>query len=171
MMFDFTQRGTTDTHRYRSHYDAQSGSTTQCAHCGRVIRFCYAMHDQNGKTFVIGSCDFAKYKGTKEYAYLKAAQRLQESLRSNIQRDLKFYGDKAEVRERRKAWARARREGEKLVRTWVMVKGEWLPKNLYDLQKATGEKPRQYKRPSAAVRWFEQQTQKINSLTKDLSSI
>ena len=170
-MFDFAQHGTVDMHRYRGYYDAQKDSTTQCAHCGRVIRFCYAMHDQHGKTFVIGTCDFARYKGLRTYAQLKAAHVLQEALLKNIRHDLKFYGDKAEVRERRKAWARARREGEKLVRTWVMVKGEWLPKNLYDLQKATGEKPRQYKRPSAAVRWFEQQTEKINSLTKDLPSI
>jgi hypothetical protein len=170
-VFDYAQHGTVDTHRYRSHYDAQPGSTTQCAYCGRVIRYCYVMHDQHGKTFVIGTCDFARYRGTKEHAYLKAAQRLQESLQSNIRHDLKLYGGEAEVRERRKAWARARRDGKKLVRMWVMVKGAWLPRGLYDLRQAAGEKPRQYKRPSAALRWYQRQTEKIISLTKNIASI
>ena len=94
-----------------------------------------------------------------------------ESLAKNIRHDLTFYGDRAEVRERRKAWARARRDGEKLVRTWVMVKGEWLPESLYNLRRAAEQKPRQYKRPSAALRWYQQQTEKIISLTKDVPSI
>jgi hypothetical protein len=170
-MFDTTQHGTVETHRYRSYYDAQKDSPTQCAHCGRIIRYCYAMHDQHGRTFVIGTCDFARYRGLRAYAELKAAQVLQEALLKNIRHDLKFYGDKAEVRERRKAWAHARRNGEKLVRTWVMVKGEWLPERLYTLRQAAGEKPRQYKRPSAAVRWYQQQTEKIISLTNDAASI
>lgn len=170
-MFDHAQHGTVDTHRYRGYYDAQKDSTTQCAYCGRVIRFCYAMHDQRGKTFVVGSCDFAQYRGLRAYAQLKAAQVLQEALLKNIRHDLKFYGDKSEVRERRKVWACARRNGEKLVRTWVMVKGEWLPESLYNLRQAAGEKPRQYKRPSAAIRWYQQQTEKIVSLTNDAASI
>jgi hypothetical protein len=170
-VFDTAQHGQVDSHRYRGYYDAQIGSNTQCAYCGRVIRYCYALHNQHGKTFVIGTCDFAQYRGTKLYAQLKAAQVLQEALLKNIRHDLKFYGDKAEVRERRKAWARARRNGEKLVRTWVMVKGEWLPESLYNLRRAAEEKPRQYKRPSAALRWYQQQTEKIISLTKDVPSI
>lgn len=170
-MFDHSHHGTADAHRYRGYYDAQRDSTTQCAYCGRVIRFCYAMHDQHGKTFVIGTCDFARYRGLRAYAQLKAAQVLQEALLRNIRHDLKFYGDKAEVRERRKAWARARRDGGKMVRMWVAVKGGWLPKGLYDLWQAAEEKPRQYKRPSAALRWYQQQTEKIISLTKDVASI
>jgi hypothetical protein len=170
-MIDYTQHGTVDTHRYRSYFDAQPGSTTKCAGCGRVIRYCYAMHDQHGKTFLIGSCEFDNYRGTKQFAFLKAAQRLQMSLRGNIEHDLKHYADKAEVRERRKAWAIARREAAKRVRMWVMVKGEWLPKELYNLQKATGEKPRLYKRQSAAARWYEKQAEKITTLTKETVSI
>jgi hypothetical protein len=168
-MYDFAQHGTADTHRYRSYYDAQRDSATQCAYCGRVIRYCYAMHDQHGKTFVIGTCDFSRYRGLRAYAQLRAAQVLQEALLKNIRHDLKFYEDKAEVREQRRAWGRARRGGEKLVRTWVMVNGEWLPKSLYDLRQAAEEKPRQYKRPSAAVRWYRQQTEKIVSLTNAAS--
>ena len=170
-MFDFAHHGEIDTHRYRGYYDAQPGSTTQCAFCGRVIRWCYAMHDQHGKTFVIGSCDFWRYKGTKKYVQLKAARVLQEALLRNIRHDLKYYGDKAEVRERRKAWAKARREGEKLVRMHIAVKGGWLPKELFDLRSAAGEKPRQYKRQSSACRWYEQQTEKIIALTNQAASI
>ena len=170
-MFDFAQRGSVDTHHYRSHYDAQAGSTTPCAYCGRVIRYCYVMQDQNGKTFVIGTCEFQNYKGTKEYAFLKAAQRLQEALRSNIQRDQKYYGDKAIVRDSRKAWSSARRRGQRIVRTHVMLKGEWLPKELFELKSAAEEKPRQYKRLSAAKRWYEQQTEKIIALTNQATSI
>jgi hypothetical protein len=170
-VFDFAQRGSADTHRYRSWYDAQGGSTTQCALCGRTIRYCYAMHDQHGKTFLIGSCEFDRYRGTKQFAFLRAAQRLQMSLRGNVERDLKHYADRADVREQRKAWARARREGAKKVRMWVMVKGEWLPKELYDLQKAAEERPRRYKRQTAAARWYGKQAEKIIALTNGTASI
>jgi hypothetical protein len=170
-MFDFAQHGSVETHHYRSYFDAQPGSTNKCAFCGRNIRFCYAMHDQNKKTFLIGTCDFYHYKGTKEYAFLKAAQRLQESLRSNINRDLKFYSDKAEVRNSRKAWVSARRKGRRVVRTYVMLKGDWLPKELYELKSVAEQKPRQYKRQTNAKRWYEEQTQKIISLTNQATSI
>lgn len=170
-MFDFAHHGQIDTHHYRSYYDAQLGSTTQCAFCGRVIRYCYAIHNQHGKTFVIGSCDFDQYRGTKLFRQLKAAQILQEALLKNIRRDLKHFNDKAEIRQRRKAWAQARRSGEKLVRTYTLVKGVWLPKELFELQAAAGQKPRQYKRQTAALRWYEQQTEKIIALTNLASSI
>jgi hypothetical protein len=78
-MFDWAQHGRIRTHRYRSYFEAQPDSNPKCAYCGRVIRFCYAMHDQHEKTFVIGSCDFHRYKGTKQYVALKAAQTLLEA--------------------------------------------------------------------------------------------
>lgn len=167
MTFDFDRHGPTEAHRYRSYYDAQPGSAAQCAYCGRTIRWCYALHDQHGKTFVIGTCEFERYRGTKTYVQLRAARVLQEALLRNIRRDLRHFADKAEVRERRKAWVRARRDGERLVRTWVMVRGEWLPKELYDLRAAAGQKPRRYKRQSCALRWYERQTEKIAALTRE----
>lgn len=170
-MFDAAQHGTVETHRYRGYYDAQSGSTTACAYCGRVIRFCYAMHNQHGKTFVIGSCHFEEYKGTKAFIQLRAARVLQEALSKNIRYDLKYFGDKAEVKERRRAWVVARRTADKKVRTYVMLKGDWLPKELFDLRSEVEKKPRQYKRASAARRWYEQQTEKIISLTNQAPSI
>jgi hypothetical protein len=170
-VFDFAQHGPIESHRYRSWYDAQPGSNTKCSFCGRIIRYCYAMHDQHGKTFLIGSCDFFRYKGTENYRVLKAAAVEQRFLRHNIDSDIKEHGGNAEVQERRKAWSKARRAGQKQVRLWVMNNGTWLPKPLYDLQQAAGKKPRQYKRQSAAARWFEQQTEKIISLTKDSPSI
>lgn len=170
-MFDHALHGAPETHSYRSYYDAQQGSTAQCAYCGRIIRWCYAMHDQHGKTFVIGTCEFQRYRGTKTYVQLKAAQVLQEALLRNIRRDLKHFADKAEVRERRREWVKARREGEKLVRAWVAVKGGWLPKELYDLRSVAEQKPRRYKRQSCAMRWYEQQTSKILTLTNQASSI
>ena len=170
-MFDTAQHGTPDTHRYRGYYDAQNGSTTQCAFCGRVIRYCYAIHDQHGKTFVIGTCDFTQYRGTKTYVQLKAAQVLQEALLKNIRHDLKHFGDKAEVREHRKAWVKARRDGTKLINQWTVSRGDWLPKELYELRAAAGQKPRQYKRQTAAMRWYEQQTQRIIALTNQAASI
>jgi hypothetical protein len=170
-MFDYTQHGAVDTHSYRGYYDAQAGSTTQCAFCGRVIRYCYTIHNQHGKTFVVGSCDFSQYRGTQLFRQLKAAQILQEALLKNIRRDLKHFNDKAEVREHRKAWAQARRSGEKLVRTYVLVNGTWLPKELFELQAAAGQKPRRYKRQTAALRWYDQQTEKLIALTHLASSI
>lgn len=73
-MFDWAQHGRIKTHRFRSFFDAHPDSTNKCAFCGRVIRFCCALHDQHEKTFLIGSCDFHHYKGTENYKCLKAAQ-------------------------------------------------------------------------------------------------
>ena len=82
-MFDWVQHGRIGMHRYRGYFEAQPGSNnTKCAYCGRVIPYCYALHDLHQKTFVIGSCDFHHYKGTKTYEYLKAAQLLQEGIDS-----------------------------------------------------------------------------------------
>lgn len=170
-MFDFVHHGQIETHRYRSYYDAQLGSTTQCAYCGRIIRYCYAIHNQHGRTFIIGSCDFFRYRGGKIFRQLKAAQVLQEALLKNIQHDLKFFDDKAAVRERRKAWSRARRDGTKIINLWKLNKGEWLPKELFELRTAADQKPRQYKRQTAALRWYEQQTAKIIALTNLANSI
>lgn len=170
-MFDFTQHGSVEAHHYRSHYDAQAGSTTSCAFCGRIIRYCYALQGQTGKTFVIGTCEFRRYRGSETYLQLKSAQVLQDALRSNIERDQKLYGGKAEVRNSRKAWSKARRKGTRIVRTHVMLKGDWLPKELFELKSAAEEKPRQYKRQSAAKRWYEQQTEKIITLTNQATSI
>jgi hypothetical protein len=169
-MFDFTQHGSTDTHRYRGYYDAGEQSTSHCSQCNRVIRFCYSLHDQHMKSFVIGTCCFQNYSG-KLREQLDAARLLQEALRSNIQRDQRLYGGKAEVRDSRRAWSQARRKGERLVRTHVMLKGDWLPKELFELKSAAEEKPRQWKRQSAAKRWYEQQTEKIIALTNQATSI
>ena len=76
-MFDWAQHGRIGTQHYRSYFDAHPGSTNKCAYCGRVIRFCYALHDQHEKTFLIGTCDFYHYKG-ETYKCLKAAQVLLE---------------------------------------------------------------------------------------------
>jgi len=62
-VFDFSHHGQIDAHRYRGYYDAQLGSTTQCAYCGRIIRYCYAIHNQHGKTFVIGLIVVVLYYG------------------------------------------------------------------------------------------------------------
>lgn len=171
MIFDFAQHGPIHTHRYRSYFDAHPGSTNQCAFCGRTIRFCYAMKDQYEKTFLIGTCDFYHYKGTEAYTELKAARVLQKSYLRSIQHDTKHFGDKSEVRENRKAWSKARRTAEKQIRTWVMVNGQWLPKPLFDLQQATGQRPKPYKRQSSTARWYEKQIEKLNALTKGTSSI
>jgi hypothetical protein len=170
-MFDFDQRGTVEAHHYRSHYDAQAGSTTPCAFCGRTIRYCYAMQDQHGKTFVIGTCEFRRYKGTRTYSQLQASKVVLEALTANILRDQRFYGDKGEVRNSRRMWTEARRKGARIVRSHIMLKGDWLPKELFELKTAAEEKPRQYKRQSAAKRWYEQQTEKIITLTNQATSI
>lgn len=169
-MFDFVQHGLVETHNYRSYYDAQPGSTTKCAFCGHIIRYCYVMTDQYGKTFVIGSCDFDQYKTCeKVFVLLQAARLMQGSFRENIVRDQKTY--RADVQQRRKEWVVARREGMKLVRTWRNTQGEWLPKPLYELQIAVQLKPRQYKIPTCARRWYEHQTEKILHLTKEATTI
>jgi hypothetical protein len=90
-MFDWAQHGLIRTHRYRGHHDAGHGSTTRCAYCNRIIRYCYALHDQNHKTFVIGACDFYRYKGTATFRGLLAAKTLMKAELAAQQRDLASY--------------------------------------------------------------------------------
>ena len=171
-MFDFTQRGTIAEHSYRGFYDAkgQDGtSTTHCAFCNRRIRFCYAIHDVHERTFVIGTCDFYRYKGTPVYRELKAARVLQRSYLHQRLRDQRIYGTVAEVKEARKLWAKARRRAFFRINKFKTDNGAWLPKPWFDLQSAAKLVPHEYKRKTLALRWYRKQVAKIEELIQQAS--
>lgn len=165
-MSDWTQRGNAATHRYRGYYDARERSTP-CEQCSRPIRFCYSLHDKNGKSFIIGTCCFRNYIGTKTLVQLEAAKVLQEATLSAILRDTKLYGSASGIRERRKHWSQAKRKALGLLRAYRKQYGEWLPKELFELQSATSRVPRSYKRQGCALRWYENQTFKLSTQTKE----
>lgn len=161
-MFDWTQRGAGPAHRYRGYYDAGERSTSHCAQCNRVIRFCYSLHDQNQKSFIIGTCCFSHYEGTKTLIQLEAAKLLQEATKAAIEHDTKLYGTRSDVRQYRKQWLQARREALRLLRLYRKGYGEWLPKKLFDLQATTLRSPRNdYKRQTYALHWYENTTKKL----------
>lgn len=170
-MADWTQRGNASTHRYRGYYDAGEQSTTHCEQCNRQIRFCYSLHDKNVKSFVIGTCCFHNYNGTKTLVQLEAAKLLQEATRSAIVRDTKLYGALSGIRERRRQWSQARRDAARLLRLYRKQYGEWLPKELFELQTTALRTPRDYKRRTAALRWYENQTTKLSTQTKEAEYI
>jgi hypothetical protein len=172
MMFDWAQRGPVESHRFRSFYDAGKGSATPCALCARTIRHCYVLHDQRMKTFVIGSCCFPRYEGTKTLVQLQAAKVLQRVRAAEIVRDVRVYGTLAQVREQRQRWIAARREALRLVRQYRQAHGGgWLPKDLYDLLMEASCKPRQWKLRGSALRWYGSQAEKIIAQTKHVGSI
>jgi hypothetical protein len=158
-MFDWTQRGDANSHRYRGYYDAGEGSTTHCAQCNRVIRYCYSMHDWTMKSFVIGTCCFQNYKGTVHtFELLQAAAVLQIATKSAIVRDTKLYGALTTVKDRRKQWSQARRQAAKLISEYQKCFGSWLPKELFDLRSHARQIPPTYRRPTATLRWLEKET-------------
>src|SRR5208337_997311 len=134
-MFDWTQRGEASSHKYRGYYDAGEALAppTSCAQCNHPIRFCYSLHDQHMKSFVIGTCCFRNYEGTKTFVQLEAAKVLQEATRAAIVRDTRLYGALTGVRERRKQWGLARRQAVRIIREYEKSHGNWLPKELFDL--------------------------------------
>lgn len=167
-MADWTQRGAAHTHSYRGFYDAGEGSTTHCEQCNRVIRHCYSLHDKNTKSFVIGTCCFENYIGTKTLSQLQAAQTLQEATKSAIRRDTRLYGALTTIGDRRKAWKRARREALTFVAKYKKLHDtNWLPKELFDLRETAIRVPRDYKRPAFALRWYSIQTERIVNLTRE----
>ena len=158
-MFNWQQRGNANSHRYRGYYDAGEGSTTHCAQCNRVIRYCYSMHDWTMKSFVIGTCCFSNYEGTVHtLELLQAAATLQIATKSAIIRDTKLYGALSTVKERRKQWSQARRQAMKLVSDYRRRNGKWMPKELFDLWTHVRLQPPPYKRPTATLRWLENET-------------
>jgi hypothetical protein len=156
-MFDWTQRGVASTHRYRGFYDAGEGSTTHCEQCNRVIRYCYSMHDQHTKSFVIGTCCFENYDGVV-LAQLQAASVLQKATVSAVVRDTRLYGALTTVKNRRRQWSMARRKALRTISSYRRRNGKWLPKELFDLWSCARLTPPQYKRPTATLRWLERQT-------------
>lgn len=169
-MFDWTQRGEASTHRYRGYYDAGFYVAPHCAQCNRAIRFCYSLHDQHMKSFVIGTCCFQNYTG-KTLLQLEAAKLLQEATRDAIVRDTKLYGALSNIRDRRKQWQQARREALRLLRLYRQANGDWLPKELFELRSAVLHTPRQYKLKTRALRWYENQTSALVAKTKEANSM
>lgn len=164
-MIDWTQRGNASTHRYRGYYDAGEQSTTHCAQCNHVIRFCYSLHDKNMKSFVIGTCCFQNYIGTKTLVQLEAAKELQSATKAAIIHDTKLYGALTGIRERRKQWLVARRNALRILRAYRKVHGAWLPKELFELNTTAVQVPREYKRRFRALKWYENATSKLAAQT------
>jgi hypothetical protein len=157
-MFDWTQRGDVSTHQYRGFYDAGEGSTSHCAQCNRVIRYCYSMHDQHMKSFVIGACCFDNYSNVMVFIQLQAAATLQVATKNTIIRDTKLYGALTTVKDRRRQWSRARRNALRVISNYRRRNGKWLPRELFDLWSHARLTPPQYKRPTTTLRWLEKQT-------------
>jgi len=164
-MFDWAQRGGASTHQYRGFYDAGERSTTHCTQCNRAIRHCYSLHDLSMRSFVIGTCCFNNYGGTKAYEQLQAAKTLQEATKSAIIRDTRLYGALTSVQDRRKQWRRARRQALTLIREYQKANGAWLPKGLFALRAEAIKLPRDYKRPAYALRWYSIHTEKLVAMT------
>lgn len=157
-MFDWKQRGDVTTHQYRGYYDAGEGSTTHCAQCNRVIRYCYSLHDQHTKSFVIGKCCVDNYSNVMLFIQLSAAAVLQKATVAAVVRDTRLYGALTTVRERRRQWSLARRHALKLISDYRKQNGNWLPKDLFDLYAHARLMPPMYKRPTATLRWLERET-------------
>lgn len=157
-MFNWQQRGMPNSHRYRGFYDAGENSTTHCEQCNRVIRYCYSLHDQHMKSFVIGNCCLENYGGTPTLIQLQAAATLQIATKSAIVRDTKLYGALHTVKDRRRQWTQARRQAMKLISDYRRRNGNWLPKELFDLWSHVRLVPPPYKRPTATLRWLEKET-------------
>lgn len=168
-MFNYAQHGAISAHQYRGFYDAQPGSQNHCAYCNRRIRFCYALHDQNHKTFLIGSCDFYHYRSTPLYRELRAAQVLQRSYLRQRLLDTGTYKTKGEVTAAKQAWTKARRRAFFRLVKYRNEHGEWLPKPWFDLEQVAKRVPAAYKRQTLAVRWYVNQAQKIETLISGAS--
>jgi len=167
-MFNFAEHGPIAAHQYRGFYDSRP-SETHCAFCNRRVRFCYAIHDQNQRTFIIGSCDFYHYKGTSVYRELRAAQVLQRSYLRQRLLDEALHRGKAELKGAQKPWARARRRAFFRLTKYRNQHGAWLPKPWFDLEQAAKRVPPAYKRQTLAVRWYVNQAQKIETLISGAS--
>jgi len=167
-MFNFTEHGPIAAHQYRGFYDS-TPSETHCAFCNRRIRFCYAIHDQNHRTFIIGSCDFYHYKGTSVYRELRAAQVLQRSYLRQRLLDTASYRIRGEIKAAQRAWTKARRRAFFRLMKYRNQHGTWLPKPLFDLEQAAKRVPGAYKRQTLAIRWYVNQAQKIETLISGAS--
>lgn len=175
MSFNFAQHGPIASHQYRGFYDSKAADgkpqgdiQKHCAYCNRRIRFCYAIQGHDHRTFVIGSCDFLRYKGTPLYKQLRAAQVLQRAYLRQRLMDIATFSMKQELDSSRRVWAKARRRAFFRLKKY-REQHTHLNILMTVLEVVATRVPKAYKRHTLTRNWYQNQAAKIEKLISESS--
>jgi hypothetical protein len=149
------------------YFDTGSQSRIKCSVCDTDIRFCYTLKRQTldrsvpySHRVTIGSECFRFFKGTPNFALLKAAEVLLKTTVKAEAADKKIYVPRMAVRERMENWRKIKRQALGIVREYQSKTGkDWLPEQLFELKIIAQQQPVQYKRVANEMRWYMHQVQ------------
>ncbi len=148
-------------------YDTSAAAKQACVVCSRNIRFCFIVkrsplsHLPPSK-LTLGSCCFGYFEDPKTHQALLDAQGVIQHRAEIIQIETKFYARRADVKTRMEQWRQIRHQALLQVREYRKASGkEWLPEHLFDLSVTATQEPPTYKRTTAALRWYEEQTRRL----------
>lgn len=151
------------------YFDSGHTSKMKCTVCGADIRFCYVLKQYSSdrstptsRKLTIGRECFRYFKKTENQVPLEAAVVLLETeVRAEVL-DTKVYGPLREVRERRDAWRKLKRQALDVIHQFRKKTGkEWLPEDLFELRVVAEQNPADFKRALTAIKWFENKTHEL----------
>lgn len=146
-----------------------SHSKAKCTLCGRDISRVYILKDPENRSVPTGSECFRLFKDTDLFKQLQAAAVWLQTTIAAEEADTKMYQPRAEVNERMTTWRKLKTEALRKIRDYKHQTGKaYLPEPLFDLQEVATKLPIAYKRPAAAMKWYDTQ---IQVLSERISSI
>jgi len=147
-----------------TYYDTGVDAKQACHVCGRIIRYCYIVKRNPASLLpasklTIGSCCFLFFDAKTQVA-LANAQGVNQNRTQAIELEAKFYSRRADVKSRMRQWQQIKRQALSQVRKSRKESG-WLSEPLFDLSVTASQEPPTYKRTGTAIRWYEEQTRKL----------
>lgn len=151
-----------------AYFDTGIDAKMKCGVCSRSIRYCYIVKRRpesvlSPSKLNIGSCCFGFFEADpKMHQALQDAQGVSQHRAEAIEIETKFYARRADVKTRMEQWRQIRHQALLQVRSYRKASGkEWLPEHLFDLSVTATQEPPTYKRTGTALRWYEEQTRKL----------
>jgi hypothetical protein len=140
-------------------FDAGSVKTN-CRLCHRRIRYVYTLKDADDLTVYIGTCCFRYFEEWNPdlFVSLLAGRILLDTTGLAIQRDIKLYKTRDELKIRQRRWSTLRQQVFTTIRDYKKFTGkEWLPEPLFELKNEVEQEPRAT-RPNNIIKWYDQHT-------------
>lgn len=160
-----------------TYYDTGVAAKQHCSVCNRNIRYCFILKRKPESTLphvklTVGSCCFGYFELVpKTYQALLDAQGVIQHRAEAIEVETKFYSRRADVKSRMRQWQSIKRQALSRVRKFRKASGkEWLPESLFDLSVTATQEPPTYKRTGTAIRWYADQTRKLEEQINKISS-
>lgn len=156
------------------YYDAGPQSKMKCSLCGQDMQLVYVLRNDRDRSVPISFCCFEYFRNWNPilHTQLLAAQLLLQVVIRGEAQDVKVYGPRMQVRERMDKWRKMKRQALDIIRDYHKKTGkDWLPEELFELKLTAEKRPAQFKRPTNALKWYDQQNQVLETKIKEVQSV